>query len=151
VDRLDSWLHRQVGWRRAAVNWIMVCPLAVGLGRDIWPGTAFPLVTVLSVLAAIPFAGLAAAAQLRWQARHPGVPHPSWRMCVAMWCMTGSLLIDTSPLHHSPGVIWHVQLALLAGAVVFWLLALRQWSRASKNGRSSGPLVSASPVHPDGR
>ena len=120
----------------------MVCPLAVGLGRDIWPGIAFLEVAALSVLAAIPFAGLAAAAQLRWQARNPGKPYPSWRMCAAMWCLTGSLLITLL----SPHVVWFVQVALLAGTVVFWLLAVRQWSKAS----TSASPVSGSTRRPDG-
>jgi hypothetical protein len=151
VDRLDSWLHRQVGWRRAAVNWVMVCPLAIGLGKDIWQGAAFVEVAALSVLAAIPFAGLAAAAQLRWQARHPGKPYPSWRMWAAMWCLTGSLLIDVlaRPGHRMPSAVWHAQMVLLGGTFVFWVLAVRQWSKPDKTGRISRSLVSASPIRPD--
>jgi len=157
------------------MNWVMVSPLAVGLGRDIWPGTAFLEVAALSVLAAIPFAGLAAAAQLRWQTRNPGKPYPSWRMCVAMWCLTGSLLIETlagrslpascEPVdmsrvlsvacsrhaHRIHHVVWLVLLALLASAVVFWLLAVRQWSKVSTNGWLGGAAVSALPSRPEDR
>jgi hypothetical protein len=114
----------------------MVCPLAVGLGGIIWPVTA-SLEAALSVLVTIPVAGLAAAAQLRWQARNPGKPYLSWRMCVAIWCTTAGVLLggltDQPFVGRSPAVVWFVQLALLGGAVVFWLLAMRRWSKVGRN------------------
>ena len=178
MDRLDSWLNRQTGWRRAAVLWVVLCPLAVGLGSSLWPGTAFGEVAALSVLATVPFAGLAAVAQLRWQARNPQKPQQSWRMCVAMWCLAGSVLLGTltdrplgRPLpascepvvvsralsvacsqhpDHIHHVVWLVQLALLAGAVVFWLLAVRRSSKIRRNGWSAGSPASAWPRRTNG-
>jgi len=136
-----------VGWRRVAVLWVMVCPLA-GLGGIIWPGTALLEVAALSVLVA----GLAAAAHRRWQTRNPGKPYLSWRMCVAIWCTTAGVLLSSltdQPFGGpSPGVVWFMQLALLGGAVVFWLLARRRWSKVGRNGWSGESPVSASPRRP---
>jgi hypothetical protein len=138
----------------------MVCPLAVGLGADIPLGAAFLQVAALSVLAAIPFACLAAAAQIRWRKRNPGKAYPSWRMIVAMWFIAaagllGELTNRSLPVssaqqyaHHIHHVVWLVQLALFGGAFVFWLLAVRQWSKVGTNGLQGGPQASASPHRP---
>ena len=141
----------------------MVCPLAVGLGSSTWLGTAFLDVAALSILAAIPFAVLAAAGQLKWQERNPGKPYPSWRMTVAMWCITASLLLGTltdrslpasSQQPYSHGihqVVWIVESALLAGAFVFLVLATRQWSKVRNNGTPGNSPVGASPRRRDGQ
>ena len=141
----------------------MVCPLAVGLGAVLGQGTAFLEVAALSVLAAIPFACLATAAQLRWRKRNPGKPYPSWRMTLAMWFIAAAGLLGeltdrslpvSSPQPHAHrihNVVWLVQLALFGGAFAFWLLAVRQWSKVGRNGLQGGPQVSASPHRPAGR
>jgi hypothetical protein len=36
VDRLDSRLNRQMGWRRVALIWLVFCLMAVGLGSSTW-------------------------------------------------------------------------------------------------------------------
>jgi L-asparagine transporter-like permease len=146
VDRLDAWLNSQAGLLRVMLVWLLLCPLAVGLGTSSFdlftlgvprPGIVFVLVAALSVVTAIPVAGLVVAAQRkrqelrRRQGQNSGPPLFSWRMGVAMWCVAAGVLlgtlIDQQP--HGRGsalVIWLVQLALLAGAVVFWLLEVRR-------------------------
>ena len=34
VNRLDSWLNRQASWRQVALAWLLVCPVAAGLGLN---------------------------------------------------------------------------------------------------------------------
>ena len=136
MDRLDSWLNGQVGLRRVIVAWLVLCPLAVGLGISFlvrsgpgvpMPGTRFLEVTAVSVLAGAPVAALVAAYERNWSARNPGKPYLSWRMIVAGWCVAAGFLLGDQPWPaRMPNVVWLAQLALLITAIVFWVLAVRR-------------------------
>jgi hypothetical protein len=154
MDRLDSSLNGQVGWRRVALIWLVLSPCAVGLGSSTWAlhllqhpgceqlagerfaqeceprlGSGFLVVAVLAVLAAVPVAVLFAALQ-RWRAaRKPDKPFHSWRRIAAVWCICAAALLGTfnDLLPHGGGTYRFVsQMVLLAGAVVFGLVDMRR-------------------------
>jgi hypothetical protein len=153
VDRVDAWLNGQVGWRRGALIWLLACLPCVDVGCGIWalftPGTAglgtgFLEVVGWSFLAAVPFAGLVAAAQRRRVARGSGMPFFSWRFIVSLLCIVSAVLpaelTDQQPywhrIHREVG-LW--QMVLLLAAMVFLLLAVR-WNHRFRGGDAHDPL-----------
>jgi hypothetical protein len=142
VDQLDSWLNRQVGWRRAALAWLQMWPWAIGLGCVIWvfitpgvpgPGLAFLEVVAWSLLATVPLAGVSMVVQ-RWRAsRRSNRPAFSWCMYAGMLCLMAailpSLLLDQQPYWpHVHRVIGLVSLPFaLAGAGFCLEAARRSW------------------------
>ena len=160
VDRLDSWLNDQVGWRRLAINWLILCPVAVALGsstsseislrhpgceqlagqrfiQECEPrlGTGFLVVVVVSVLAAVPLAGLLAVWQRRRAARNPRRPFHSWSKIAAIWCLSTAPLLTTFADQQPYGRRTYYFVAgwvLIAGAVVFWLIETRRHQRLSR-------------------
>ena len=160
MDRLDSWLNDQVGWRRLAITWVTLCPVAVALGSSTWSeislrhrgceqlagqrfiqeceprlGTGFLVVVVLSVLAAVPLAGLLAVWLRRRVARNPGRPFHSWSKIAAIWCLSAAPLLSTFADRQPHGRSTYYFIAgwaLIAGAAVFWLLETRRYQRRSR-------------------
>lgn len=174
MDRLDSWLNGQVGWRRIALIWLVVCPMAVVLGSSTWAlnslrhlgcqqlagdrfirecelrlGTGFLVVAALSVLAALPLAWLLAAWQVWWAARKPGRTSFSWCRIASAWCLSAALLLTTFADQQPYGrrtYYFVAQWVLIAGAVVFWLVDTRhqQLTRRARAARPNGQCASSS-------
>jgi len=160
VDRLDSWLNDQVGWRQLAITWLVFCPVAVALGSSTWSeislrhpgceqlagqrfihecepglGTGFLVVVVLSVLAAVPLAALLAVWQRRRVARNRERSFHSWSKIAAIWCLSAaplpSTFADQQP-HGRHAYYFVAGWVLIAGAAVFWLLETRRYQRRSR-------------------
>ena len=142
VDRLDSWLNSQAGWRRAVLVWLQMWPPAIMFGCTFWsstmtgapgPGLEFFGVVALSVLAAVPLAG-AMVPVLRWRVARNGRPVFSWCMYAGTLCMMAEVLLneltDQQPYwHHIHRAVGLVSLALALGAAGFSFEAIRRYRR----------------------
>lgn len=156
MDRLDSWLNGQVGWRRVALTWLVFCPMGVTFGsltqasialqhpgceqlagdrfiQKCEPrlGAGFLVVAALSVLAVVPFAVLLAVLQRRWARRNPGRPFLSWCRIAFVWCLSAAGLLSTFSDQQQYGSGTRQSLSLSAGlllvaAAVFFLLEMRR-------------------------
>ena len=151
MDRVDSWLNSQVGWRRAILIWLTVCPAAILAGCGVWAlvtpgaaglGTGFVEVVVCSVIAVVPFAWLATVVQRRRVARGLSMPFFSWRLSASVVSMTAAVLpgvlFDQQPYwHHIHRAVDLSQMVFLIAAVVLFLLAARRNRRlAGSSSRS---------------
>jgi len=93
VDRLDSWLVQQAGWRRGLLSWLLLCPPAIvsGLGTNglLAPGDhASPLSLVVVGVWSVAIAALVTAVALGFghvlSARRKRAPLASWRMSLGV-------------------------------------------------------------------
>jgi hypothetical protein len=135
VDRLDSWLNRQIGWRQAVLMWVHLCPPAAMIGFGLWgllgpgspePGLTFVKVGAVSVLAAVPVAVILVSARHVRVARIGGKPAFLWRASAALLLWSGALILNLaaeqlegwSRFHH---VIAVATLLLMIGAFGFFI------------------------------
>jgi hypothetical protein len=154
VDRLDSWLNSQVGWRFAVLAWLATWPAGVLLVSFSWslgtgnvPGLGLPSVeaVALSLPAAVPFAVLVIALR-RWRtARHSNKPALLWRGFVGALFMMAAALLELSFTDlqsdrlHNHHVVWLVPLVLWLCALVFLADAVRRQHRLMKGAAPGGP------------
>jgi hypothetical protein len=141
VDRLDSWLNTQVGWHRAALIWVLLCPPAIAFGCGTWGfwtawvpglGLEFLEVAAISVLAAAPLAGLVVLALRRRGSS--GRPVFLWRAFAGLLCgltalMLGQLTDQQSYWLHIHRRVAIAELALMLVGVALWIASVRQYWR----------------------
>lgn len=123
VDRLDSWLNRQTGWRRAVFIWLQMCPLAIMIANVIiefthalppWPGLESLAVVACSLVGTVLLAGLFVLLHRSPAGRHLG-PVLSWRRGAALY-----LLMFASVFIYSYA-FWYVFVIFLLGSVVLMI------------------------------
>jgi hypothetical protein len=152
VDRLDTWLNSRVGWHRALLAWVYTWPMGITVCFVYWafiasdgprPGWVLLVMLALSLIAAIPFAGLLLAMQ-RWRpARYRNKPSISWRFYVGWLLMmtgflVGSILNNTQSLsgNHRHRVAFLIPVILDLSGCVFMLHFVWRERRLAK-GRAS--------------
>ena len=131
MDRLDTWLNRQRGWRLVMIHWVYLLPAVVALGLSSYgefgPQISDGVPVLLAVagcsaVAAAPFAAF--AMQLFRLRRQP----LSWRIAIGVMLAPCALILNVietlrvvwSP--HTHQVVWAGSMLLLTIGVVFLLI-----------------------------
>jgi len=143
VDRVDSWLNRQRGWRRVLLFWLHISIFTTTVGSALWsmfgsgtPGLdiAFLHVVAWSALAAVPLTGL--TVYLR-HTRRVGTDDRrvfSWRASagILLFLAAGELNILTDEQADWPRInraIGLVSLLLIAASLTLGLMAASRYRR----------------------
>jgi len=146
VNRLDAWLRRQVGWRRALLAWLLGCPAAIVCGCGIWglvtpgvpgPGRRFLEIAGLSVLVAAAAVGVMIAVPGPRAALYGDRPAFSWRACAVIVSIAGAtlpgMLTDQQPYWpHIHRVVGSVSFGCALAAVALSLDTARRGRRLSR-------------------
>jgi hypothetical protein len=163
VDRLDSWLNGQVGWRRAVLVWMQLCPWAVQVGVPAWafftPGTPrFDLVLLevlgWSVLAAALLTAAILALRGSIAARYSAKPMISVRLFLAALFMVAAyllqLFIEGQPpsWRNSHRALWVAAPLIDLAAVAVLVGAVWRLRRASGPGLHDGEHAMAAGARP---
>jgi hypothetical protein len=152
VDRLDSWLNSQVGWRRAVLIWLQLSIPLIGCGCSLWSlitpgvpglGLGFLEAVAWSVLAAALATGIVLAVEHSRATRHSDRPVLSWRFSAAMLCMTAQALLGelTNQQPYWPRihrVVDIVSMVLILGGLTFGIEAARRYRRLRRGNVSGG-------------
>ena len=153
VDRLDSWLNSKVGWPRAVLVWMQICPWAVMVGVPLWalctPGTprlglVFLEALGWSVLAAALMTVVVLAARESVAARYRGKPMLSGRLFLASLFVVAAYLLQLflkgQPLswRNSHRALWVAAALLDLAAVAVFVVAIWRLRRASGLGLHGG-------------
>jgi hypothetical protein len=159
VDRVDSWLNRQRGWRRGLLGWLHMYGLTIMVGSALWslfgPGTpglglAFLRVTGWSALAAAPLTGLIAFLQGTRTGKRSVF---SWRVsAAALFFLSAAELnvltdqqADWPRSHRAVGL---VTLLLMAISFTFVLMAVSRYRRHGTRLADDGQIhLTARPPH----
>ena len=139
MDRFDTWLNAQRGWRRLAlIGAALYAPtFMVGfytwLGFDLWAAGAsgdptWPALALCVVLAAPVAVGLGSISAMIYarQARNPGrkkglLPFLMWRTTALFWLMLATSLSATLVADHGSSTTTH---RLLGGLQLLFAIAL---------------------------
>jgi hypothetical protein len=143
VDRLDSWLNSQVGWRRAVLIWLQMSIPLIGCGCSLWAlitpgvpglGLEFLAAVAWSALAAALATGIVLAVEHSRPTRHRDRPALAWWFSAATLCMTAQALLgeltNQQPYWpHIHRVVDIVSMVLILAAVTFCIEGARRYRR----------------------
>jgi hypothetical protein len=141
VDRVDSWLNRQVGWRRAVLAWLKVCPVMIMVAVPVWyvgtpgiqrPSLEFAAVAPWFLLAAVPLAGVSVRLQRDRPIGPMERPVFSWCTYAATLCWMAFVLLNVLTDWAVRPQYWRVSYVLLWAGVGFWIERERRFKRLSR-------------------
>jgi hypothetical protein len=161
VDRLDTWLSAQRGWRLLLVRCVALAPFGLGAG-SLWSNNVTFDPATPQVRAVVARMGLCVVASLvlaaltllprswRRPARRPDRTWPTWRLIAALYSFCAQFAVwaceQAEPLawrgHNS--WVFPLQLAFLGGYFVMFVWNVRYLSRLRRL-RDHGVIVADSP------
>jgi hypothetical protein len=138
VDRLDTWLNAQRGWRRLAligVAWylpVFCLGFCLSVFLPAWPPTPNPVLVAIALLALPGSVGLGSilAALHSRRARSPkrkkGLPpFLMWRQIALPWVLAAGLATTRVANQVAPG-------SLMISAIIIFALAVENWRYARR-------------------